>query len=197
MMSLRHPIAMHLSLSLSILRYCTTHKSYIVSRCLQLFLHSSSFLVMVPQVALLFVASASRSAAVFCSDRHHECYRATPVVTSTTTLFLCYSPRSPHLLVFSQTHLCFCSTQADKINTVLKAAGVRVQPFLPRLFARVLTKVSLDDIILGAGAGAAAAPAAAAAAPAAGAAAAEEKPKEAAPKSESEEEDMVCGGGGS
>ena len=49
---------------------------------------------------------------------------------------------------------------AEKINTVLKAANVKVQPFWPALFGKVLANRNLDDIILSAGGGGA--PAAAA-----------------------------------
>ena len=52
---------------------------------------------------------------------------------------------------------------AEKINTVLKAANVKVQPFWPALFGKVLANRNLDDIILSAGGGGVAAPAAPAA----------------------------------
>ena len=62
---------------------------------------------------------------------------------------------------------------ADKINTIIKAAGVAVQPFWPSLFEKTLSGKNLDDLLLnvgGGGGGAAAAPAAggAASAPAGG-----------------------------
>jgi len=43
---------------------------------------------------------------------------------------------------------------ADKINTLLTAANVTVQPFWPSLFARVLGGRNIDDLILNAGGGA-------------------------------------------
>jgi len=43
---------------------------------------------------------------------------------------------------------------ADKLNSLLAAANVTVQPFWPSLFARVLAGKNLDDLILNAGGGA-------------------------------------------
>lgn len=75
--------------------------------------------------------------------------------------------------------------QADNINTLVKAAGVEVEPYWPALFASLAAKKNVDDFILnvGAGGGGAAAPAggdagAAAAAGGAAAPAAEEKVEE-------------------
>lgn len=42
---------------------------------------------------------------------------------------------------------------AEKINTVLKAAGVTVEPFWPALFAKSLQTQSLDSLICNIGAG--------------------------------------------
>jgi large subunit ribosomal protein LP1 len=69
--------------------------------------------------------------------------------------------------------------QADNINTVVKAAGVTVEPYWPTLFAKLCQTKSIGDFItnVGAGGGAAAAPVAGGAGPAA-AAAAEEKEEE-------------------
>jgi len=76
--------------------------------------------------------------------------------------------------------------QADKIETILKAAGVTVEPYWPSLFAKVLETKDIGDLITNVGAGA---PAAGGAAPAAGGDAA--APAEAAaPAPESEEEEM-------
>lgn len=72
----------------------------------------------------------------------------------------------------------------EKIQTILKAANVDVEPYWPGLFAKALEGVSVKDLItnVGSGVGAApaggAAPAAAGAAPAAAAEKKEEKKKE-------------------
>lgn len=70
--------------------------------------------------------------------------------------------------------------QADNINTLVKAAGVEVEPYWPTLFAGLAAKKNIDEFILnvGAGGGAPAAGGAAAAGGAGGAAAAEEKKEE-------------------
>jgi large subunit ribosomal protein LP1 len=77
---------------------------------------------------------------------------------------------------------------ADKINALLKAANVTVAPFWPGLFARVLEKRDVEELILSSGSGPAA-PAAAAtsAAPAQAAEKKEEKKKEEKKKSESDD----------
>jgi len=75
---------------------------------------------------------------------------------------------------------------AEKINTILKAANVEVEPFWPGLFAKCLETVDIKDLISNVGSGVGAAPAAGAAAPAAGGAA--EAPKEVAKKEEEPEE---------
>nr|ABF54967.1 ribosomal protein P1 [Pectinaria gouldii] len=76
---------------------------------------------------------------------------------------------------------------ADKINAILSAAKVEVEPFWPPLFSKCLEKVDVGSMLacVGAGGGAAAAPAAGGAAPASG-----DPPaaKEEAKKEESEEE---------
>jgi len=64
---------------------------------------------------------------------------------------------------------------ADKINSLLNAANVKVPPFWPGLFARVLANKNLDDLILNAGGGGAPAPSGPA--PAAAAAPKEEEQK--------------------
>jgi hypothetical protein len=43
---------------------------------------------------------------------------------------------------------------AEKINKILKAANVTVEPFWPTLFERVLKNKKLDDLILAVGSGA-------------------------------------------
>jgi len=42
---------------------------------------------------------------------------------------------------------------ADKIKAIVAAAGVEVPPFWPSLFAKVLEKKNIDDIILHSGGG--------------------------------------------
>merc|ERR1739848_207525 len=69
---------------------------------------------------------------------------------------------------------------AEKIQTILKAANVDVEPFWPGLFAKCLETVNIKDLIPNVGSGVGAAPAAGGAA---------EAPKEEAKKeSEPEEE---------
>ena len=86
----------------------------------------------------------------------------------------------------------------EKIQAILTAAGIQVEPFWPSLYAKALEGVNVKDLIsnissgvgsAGAGPAAAAAPAAAASAPAAAAAPAKKEEK----KEESEDEDMGFG----
>ncbi|CAI9181327.1 unnamed protein product [Rangifer tarandus platyrhynchus] len=86
----------------------------------------------------------------------------------------------------------------DKINALIKAGGVNVEPFWPGLFAKALANVNIGSLICNVGAGGLA-PAAGAApaggpAPATTAAPAEEKKVEAT-KEESEESDDDMGFG--
>ncbi|KAM0838181.1 hypothetical protein ACQ4PT_036987 [Festuca glaucescens] len=79
---------------------------------------------------------------------------------------------------------------AEKIATVVKAAGIKVEAYWPALFAKLLQTRSVDDLILSVGSGGGA-PVAAAAAPAAGgAAAAEEKKEEKEEAKEESDDDM-------
>ncbi|KAH7948428.1 large ribosomal subunit protein P1 [Rhipicephalus microplus] len=89
---------------------------------------------------------------------------------------------------------------AEKISTILKAAGVEVEPYWPGLFAKALEGLDLKSLISNVGsgvgsgpaAGAAPAAAAAAAAPAAGGKA-EAKKEEKKEESEEEDDDMGFG----
>lgn len=85
--------------------------------------------------------------------------------------------------------------QGEKIQTILKAANVDVEPYWPGLFAKALEGVNIKELITNIGSGVGAAPAAGAApagaAPAA-AAAAPEKVKEPEPEEESDD-DMGLG----
>ena len=84
---------------------------------------------------------------------------------------------------------------AEKINTILKAANVTVEPFWPGLFAKCLESVNIKDLVANVGSGAGAAPAAAAggAAPAAAAAAEEVKEEKKEEPEEESDDDMGFG----
>merc|ERR1711963_394788 len=80
---------------------------------------------------------------------------------------------------------------ADKLSTILKAAGVSVEPYWPSLFAKALDGVNIKDLVTNIGSSAGAAPAGgAAAADADGAAPAEAKKEEKKEESEESDEDM-------
>ncbi|KAK4880150.1 hypothetical protein RN001_008296 [Aquatica leii] len=84
----------------------------------------------------------------------------------------------------------------EKIQTILKAANVDVEPYWPGLFAKALEGINVKDLITKIGSGAGSAPAAAAAAAPAAAvpskeAAKEEKKKESEP--EESDDDMGLG----
>jgi large subunit ribosomal protein LP1 len=49
---------------------------------------------------------------------------------------------------------------ADKIKTLVKAAGVEVAPYWPGLFEKLLKGKNIDDLLLNAGGGGGAGPAA-------------------------------------
>merc|ERR1712077_85719 len=84
---------------------------------------------------------------------------------------------------------------AEKIQTILKAANVDVEPFWPGLFAKCLETVNIKDLISNVGSGVGAAPAAGGAAPAAGGEAVAEAPKEEKKEEPEEESDDDMGFG--
>ncbi|KAI5695744.1 60S acidic ribosomal protein P1 isoform X2 [Diaphorina citri] len=76
----------------------------------------------------------------------------------------------------------------EKIQTVLKAAGVEVEPYWPGLFAKALEGVNVKELISNVGSGAGAGPAAAAPAAAQAAAPAAAEAKEDKKKKEESDE---------
>jgi large subunit ribosomal protein LP1 len=83
----------------------------------------------------------------------------------------------------------------EKIQTILKAAGVEIEPYWPGLFAKALEGVNVKDLITNVGSGVGAAPAAGGAGDAPAAAAPAAAKKEEKKKEESEEEDDDMGFG--
>merc|ERR1712156_1330946 len=77
---------------------------------------------------------------------------------------------------------------AEKINTILKAAKVDVEPFWPGLFVKCCESVDIKELISNVGSGVGSAPAAGGAAPAAAADAGAAAPAAEAKKEEPEEE---------
>ncbi|KAF6259303.1 putative 60S acidic ribosomal protein P1 [Scenedesmus sp. NREL 46B-D3] len=78
---------------------------------------------------------------------------------------------------------------ADNINSIVKAAGITVEPYWPGLFVKLFAKKSVEDLIcnVGAGGGAPAAAAPAAGGAAAGGAAAPKEEKKEEPSEEDED----------
>ncbi|XP_072350994.1 large ribosomal subunit protein P1-like isoform X1 [Scyliorhinus torazame] len=89
----------------------------------------------------------------------------------------------------------FCEDRSkeDKLNALIKTAGVTIEPFWPSLFAKALANIDVNSLICNVGAGSSA-PAAAAAVTTAAPVAAEEK-KEEKKQEESEESDDDMGFG--
>ncbi|KAH8413072.1 hypothetical protein KR009_007786 [Drosophila setifemur] len=84
----------------------------------------------------------------------------------------------------------------EKINTILKAANVEVEPYWPGLFAKALEGINVKDLITNIGSGVGAAPAGGAAPAAASAAApAAEAKKEEKKEEESDQSDDDMGFG--
>lgn len=79
---------------------------------------------------------------------------------------------------------------ADKLQALLKAANVDVEPFWPGIFAKAVESINLKDLVSNVGAGAGAPAAAAAPAAGSGEAAKEEKKEEKKEEEEEEDEDM-------
>ncbi|XP_015519345.1 60S acidic ribosomal protein P1 [Neodiprion pinetum] len=84
----------------------------------------------------------------------------------------------------------------EKIQTILKAASVEIEPYWPGLFAKSLEGVNIKDLITNIGSGVGAAPAgavAAAAAPASGDAAPAKKEEKKEEPDEESDDDMGFG----
>jgi ribosomal protein L12E/L44/L45/RPP1/RPP2 len=63
-------------------------------------------------------------------------------------------PRSPPQVLLQPLTFSLPPPQADAINTIVKAAGIEVEPYWPALFAKLFAKKSMDDLITNVGAGA-------------------------------------------
>lgn len=83
--------------------------------------------------------------------------------------------------------------QGEKISTILKAAGVDVEPYWPGLFAKALEGVNVRELISNIGSGVGAAPAAAPAAAAAAAPAEAKKEEKKEEEPEESDDDMGFG----
>jgi large subunit ribosomal protein LP1 len=81
-------------------------------------------------------------------------------------------------------------SQDDKISTLVKAAGVTIEPYWPSLFAKLLQKIKMDDLIgaIGSAPAAGGGGGAAAGGGGGGAATADEKKEDVKEESEEEEE---------
>lgn len=109
-------------------------------------------------------------------------------------IFLLPSNVPPSHYIYALHNQSLIISKDEKIKALLAAAKVTVKPYLPGLFARVVSNpAALDDLILKGGAGAAAAAPAAAAGAAAPAAEKKEEKKveKKEEKKEESDEDMV------
>ncbi|KAJ3402298.1 60S acidic ribosomal protein P1 [Chytridiales sp. JEL 0842] len=84
---------------------------------------------------------------------------------------------------------------ADKLTSLIEAAGIEIEPIWPTLFAKAVAGKDIGALIFNVGAGAPAAAAPAAAAPAAGGAPAAAASKKEEKKEEKEESDDDMGFG--
>merc|ERR1712029_319380 len=82
---------------------------------------------------------------------------------------------------------------SEKLTTILKAAGVSVEPYWPGLFSKALEGMNVKELISNVGSSAGAAPAGGAAPAADAAPAAEAKKEEKKEESEESDEDMGFG----
>ncbi|XP_038674279.1 60S acidic ribosomal protein P1-like isoform X1 [Scyliorhinus canicula] len=81
----------------------------------------------------------------------------------------------------------------DKLNALIKTAGVTIEPFWPSLFAKALANIDINSLICNVGAGHRAPAAAAVVSTAAPVAAEEKKDEEKQEESEESDDDMGFG----
>ncbi|XP_072350402.1 large ribosomal subunit protein P1-like [Scyliorhinus torazame] len=81
----------------------------------------------------------------------------------------------------------------DKLNVLIKTAGVTIEPFWPSLFAKALANIDVNSLICNVGAGSSAPAAAAVVSTAAHVAAEEEKDEKKQEESEESDDDMGFG----
>ncbi|XP_069778436.1 large ribosomal subunit protein P1 [Narcine bancroftii] len=81
----------------------------------------------------------------------------------------------------------------DKLNALIRTAGVIVEPFWPNLFAKALANIDINSLICNVGLGGGGPPASAAATSAAPAAVEEKKEEKKQEESEESDDDMGFG----